>query len=231
MFADDIEAHSTQVPGVTTPVSGGEVASVLHRVGSVGQPQRLLLSASPNSLPADSLAQAVITATIVDAQGHTISTDNRTLVSFSALSGSALIDGPLAAQAQSGRAETSLRANTNTDTVRIRAIASGLLPDTIAVALVPSPTAQIDLSAIPQSILLEAGDSSDLIAILRDAYGNPTLSSERVQFSLTGPGIFVDGLSSITATEGRATTHVRATTPGTLHVTVAVNSIQADIDI
>ncbi|MFT7692168.1 MAG: hypothetical protein ACI8P2_000786, partial [Candidatus Latescibacterota bacterium] len=216
LVADDIEAHSTQVPGVTAPVSGGEVAGVLHRVGSVGQPQRLLLSASPNSLPADSLAQAVITATIVDAQGRTISTDNRTLVSFSALSGSALIDGPLAAQAQSGRAETSLRANTNTDTVRIRAIASGLLPDTIAVALVPGPTAQIDLSAIPQSILLEAGDSSDLIAILRDAYGNPTLSSERVQFSLTGPGIFVDGLSSITATEGRATTRVRATNPGTL---------------
>jgi hypothetical protein len=231
LSATDISAHSTQIPDATVPASGDDIAGVLHQVGNVGQPHHLLVEASPNSLTADSLAQATITATIVDAQGRTIDADDRTLVHFTALSGSALIDGPLSAQAQNGRAETLLRAGTSADTARIRASASGLLPDTIAVALVAGPAARIDLSALPQSILLESGDSTQLTAILRDAHGNITRGDQQVLFALTGPADFVDGISAVNASDGRASTRVRATAPGTLRVVATTSALRSEVDI
>ncbi len=219
--AADMIVRSTQAAAVLAPVSGREIAGVLQRVGSVGQPYRLRLSATPSSLPADSLSLAQLVATIVDRQERIISTDDHTLVSFITLSGAALIDGPVVAQAQRGRAETSLRAGTRTGSARIRASAPGLVPDTLDFALDPGPLARMDLSISPQAILLDVGDSAEVRAELFDAYGNATGNGQRVQFSLQGAGSFVDGLSAVTVVGGQAIAHVRAAAPGTLRVVAA----------
>ncbi len=229
--ANSIRAMSTRMSGVAASASGASIESALHEVGLVGQPHRLLLSAAPDSLIADSLSSTTLTATIVDAQQRPITTDNRTLVAFTTISGDVWISGSLSAQAQGGSASTGLRAGTTAGTARVRAGAAGLLPDTIDVALIAGPVANIELVADPPSILLENGDRSDVTALLRDAYGNLTGNGEEVSFSLTGSGRFVDDANSAYSSNGLASTQVQATNPGTLRVAAVARTLRREMDI
>ena len=226
-----ISAQSTQITGVSVPVLGEEVEGIWHEVGAVGQPHRLLLQAAPDTLVADSLSSTVLSATVVDAQLRPISTENRTLVGFTMLSGAAWIEGPVSAQAQNGVASTQLRAGTTPGPVRVAASAAGLRSDTVEVALIAGAPSSLTLVADPPSILLDDGDQTELTVWVRDAYGNLTGDGESITSSITGPGSFLNGIDEARSEGGIGTLQIVASEPGTLRVAAAVGTLDKTLEI
>ncbi|MGB1890327.1 MAG: invasin domain 3-containing protein [Candidatus Latescibacterota bacterium] len=226
-----IAAQSTQITGASVPVLGEEVEGIWHEVGAVGQPHRLLLQAAPDTLVADSLSSTVLSATVVDAQLRPISTENRTLVGFTMLSGAAWIEGPVSAQAQNGVASTQLRAGTTPGPVRVAASAAGLRSDTVEVALIAGAPSSLTLVADPPSILLDDGDQTELTVWVRDAYGNLTGDGESITSSITGPGSFLNGIDEARSEGGIGTLQIVASEPGTLRVAAAVGTLDKTLEI
>ena len=230
-YGDAITAKSTRASGITVPVLGERIEGELHQVGQVGQPHHILLSATPDTVVADSLSSTILQATIVDAQRRPITTDDRTLVSFTTLRGAAWIAGSLSAQVQQGVASTELRAGTTPGTVNVYATAVGLLADTIEVTLIAGPVASIELVADPPSILLDDGDRTTLTARLRDAHGNLTGQGEEISFLVSGSGNFANGFSSLSTSDTEDGLEIVAFEPDTLRVKATIDALSQSLDI
>ena len=234
---EGMTVSSTQAPAITAvPVFGTTISGPLHAVGDLGLPHRVRLSAAPDTLTADGLSRSTLTATIVDALDQPIVYDDASIVSFATLNGSALIDGPVAVQVESGRATTALLTGTSPGLVQIRAGVPGLLADTLNIALVAGSVTSIELGAVPSVLHLNQTDRIDLSATLRDARGNPVAHSpERIRLSISGSGFFAENLPSqivdIAVLNGVARTTIEATQPGTLQVQASIDGISADLAI
>ena len=229
---EDFLARSSQASGAEAPVTGPSLNGAQHLVGDTGPPYRILLGSANTSLTADEISRTTLEATIVDAQNRPIPHERVSTVTFSMLSGPAFIDGPVSVRVDNGRASTQLKAGGTSGSARVLASAPGLLADTLDIGLLAGPVAAIELSGALPSIQLDETDRVELSALLQDARGNRVDHSDnQVLFTLSGPGSFAAGLSTVVADSGIARTIVSAAEPGTLHVEASVGGAVSSIAI
>ena len=181
--------------GLTTGTLGA--FTVVHGAGA-----QIQLTGSTANLASGSTR--VLTATIQDAAGNTVTSDSSTVVSFAKSSGAGSVSGTGNATAASGIA-TKTVTGALAGSVTMEAGAAGLTTGTLgAFTVVHGAAAQIQLG---DSGSTASGDNHTLTATIQDAAGNTVTSdnSTVVAFAKTGGAGTVTGLGSATASGGVAT--------------------------
>ena len=144
----------------------------------------------------------VLTATIRDAAGNTVTSDNSTVVAFAKASGAGTVSGTGNATAANGVATKTITGQL-VGAVTMEASAAGLTTGTLAAfTVVHGAATQIELT---HSGSTASGDNHTLTATIRDAAGNTVTSdnSTVVAFAKTGGAGTVTGLGNATAVERR----------------------------
>ena len=162
-------------------------------------------------------ATRVLTATIQDAAGNTVTADSSTVVAFAKASGAGTLSGTGNATASNGVATKTIT-GLLAGSVTMEATAAGLTTGTLgAFTVVHGPGAQIELT---QSGSTASSDNHTLTATIKDAAGNTATgdSTTVVAFAKTGGPGTVTGLGNATASSGVATK-------------VVVNSAAGQIDL
>ena len=152
-------------------------------------------------------ATRVLTATIKDAAGNTVTSDNSTVVAFAKASGAGTVTGTGNDTAVAGVASKTIT-GALVGSVTMEATAAGLTAGTLgAFTVVHGAAAQI---ALTESGSTTAGDAHTLTATLKDARGNIVTSDNTtvVTFAKTSGAGTVTGLGAATATAGVATKSV-----------------------
>lgn len=170
--------HGEGLSGLATVLarSGTAAGTATVRIGS-GSSFTLTLTAAPPAIPADGQSQAVITATLVRADGQPITLTY--WISFSTTLGSI----PSRSLAVSGTTTVFLTAGTTAGNAIIVATAQHASAST-RVQLLPGEAAVLTLTAEPAGIPV-GGRQSTLLAVVRDAYGNTVADDTPVAFSTT----------------------------------------------
>ena len=180
-----------------------------------GAATQIALSGSTANLTSG--ATRVLTATIQDAAGNTVTTDNTTVIAFAKQSGLGSVSG-------TGNATATAGVGTKTITgvlagpVTIEATSAGLTSGTLgAFTVVHGAATRIQLD---ESGSTASGDNHTLTATIEDTAGNTVTSDNTtsVAFSKTGGAGTVTGLGSATASSGIATR-------------VVVNAVTGQIDL
>ncbi len=146
----------------------------------------------------------VLTATIKDAAGNTVTSDNATVVAFTQASGAGTVTGAGNATAAGGVATKTITA-VLTGPVTMEATAPGLTDGTLgAFTVVPGTAIEIQLAESGSTM---SSDNHTLTATIRDAAGNTVTgdNSTVVTFAKTGGPGTVTGLGNATASSGIAT--------------------------
>ena len=149
-------------------------------------------------------ASRVLTATIQDADGNTVTSDNSTVVAFAKASGAGTVSGTGNATAANGVATKTIT-GALAGTVTIEATAAGLTTGTLgAFTVVHGAATQI---VFTHSGSTASGDNHTLTATIQDAAGNTVTAdnSTSVAFAKTGGTGTVTGLGGATASSGVAT--------------------------
>jgi len=161
-------------------------------------------------------ATRVVTATIEDAAGNTVTSDNTTVISFAKASGAGTVSGAGNATASSGVATKTIT-GVLAGTVTMEATAAGLTTGTLSsFDVVPGAATQIALSGSTAN--LTSGATRVLTATLQDAAGNTVTSdnSTVVAFAKASGAGTVSGTGNATATAGVATKTVTGALAGTV---------------
>ena len=196
-----MEATAT---GLTTGTLGA--LTVVH-----GAPAQIALSGSTANLTSG--ATRVLTGTIQDAAGNTVTSDSSTVVAFAKASGAGTVTGTGTSTASSGVA-TKTVTGALAGPVTMEAAATGLTTGTLgAFIVVHGAAAQI---ALAHSGSVASGDNHTLTATIQDAAGNTVTSdnSTVVAFAKTGGPGTVSGLGNSTASGGVASKVVVNATSG-----------------
>ena len=149
-------------------------------------------------------ANRLLTATLKDAAGNTVTSDNSTVVAFTKASGAGTVTGTGNATTTSGVATKTIT-GALIGSVAMEATSAGLTTGTLGAFTVVHGTAtQIDLT---HSGSTASGDNHTLTATIRDAAGNTVTAdnSTVVSFAKTGGAGTVTGLGNATASNGIAT--------------------------
>ena len=195
--------------GLTTGTLGA--FSVVH-----GAATQIALTGSTADLTSG--ATRVLTATLEDAAGNTVTSDNTTVVAFAKQSGIGTVSGTGNAPPQAGVATKTIT-GLLAGSVTMEATAAGLTTGTLgSLNVVHGAATRIDLT---ESGSTASGDNHALTATIEDAAGNTVTSDSTtvVSFAKTGGAGTVTGLGSATASSGVAT-----------KVVVNVSSGQIDLD-
>ena len=181
--------------GLTTGTLGA--FTVVH-----GAAAQIALTGSTTDLTSG--ATRVLTATIQDAAGNTVTGDNTTVVTFAKASGAGTVTGTGTATATSGVATKTIT-GALVGSVTMEATAAGLTTGTLgAFTVVHGAATQI---ALTHSGSTASGANHTLTATIQDAAGNTVTgdSSSVITFSKTGGTGTVTGLANTTAVNGVAT--------------------------
>jgi hypothetical protein len=164
---------------VSAVTSNGKTGSVGITVSSsVTVVGRVTLLTGGASLPADGTSEMTLRATVLSTTNNPASGVS---VKFTTTGGS--LSAPTATTNASGIAEVRLRSPIRTGTVTVIADASGFLASQEVTIVASQPVnTKFALSANPA--VVNAGGSSALTAIVRDAYDNP-VAGQTVTFSIT----------------------------------------------
>ena len=187
-----MEATAT---GLTTGTLGA--FTVVH-----GAAAQIALTGSTADLTSG--ATRVLTATIQDAAGNTVTSDNSTVVAFAKASGAGTVSGTGNATASNGVATKTIT-GALVGSVTMEATAAGLTTGTLgAFTVVHGAATQIQLT---ESGSTASGSNHTLTATIQDAAGNTVTadSSTVVAFAKTGGAGTVTGLGNATASSGVAT--------------------------
>ncbi len=182
--------------GLTTGTLGA--FTVVH-----GSAVRVALSGSLSDLVSGT--NRILTATIQDAAGNTITSDSSTVVTFSKASGAGTVTGTGTATASNGVATKTITGQL-VGAVTMEATAVGLTTGTLLpFSVVHGPAAQIQLTGSTAD--LTSGANRVLTAILRDAAGNLATgdNSTVVAFAKASGAGTVTGTGNATASGGGAT--------------------------
>lgn len=180
----------------------------------VGAATQITLSGSIASVASG--ATRVLTATIKDAAGNTVTTDGSTIVSFDQTAGSGTVTGEGTDMASGGTASKTLT-GLLIGSVTVTATASGLsASNTVTFTVVPGAATQIVLAA--SSANLTSGTTRVVTATLKDAAGNVETGDNAtiVTFAKSGGAGTVSGLGTDTAALGVASITVTGVLAGSI---------------
>ena len=161
-------------------------------------------------------ANRLLTATLKDAAGNTVTSDNSTVVAFAKASGAGTVTGTGTATASSGVA-TKTVTGALAGSVTMEATASGLTTGTLgAFTVVHGAATQIALAGSTAN--LASGANRVLTATIQDAAGN-TITADNstvVSFSKQSGAGTVAGTGTATASNGVATKTVTGQVVGSV---------------
>jgi hypothetical protein len=192
--------NDTVTAETTNEITGSAVINL-----SGAQVAGITLSAEPESLPADGLSKATITAVVTIIGGGTAPDD--TPVDFDIISGGGTfqIGGGIHTQSftAGGVAIARIISDPNVGTATIQATSGGITEE-IQITYTPGT---VILTITPNSLLGTADETANVVASLIDASGSPAADGEMVTFTLSDGtlGSLVDpNGQSITDPNGRA---------------------------
>ncbi len=189
-----------------------------------GAPASIALSGSAADLASGT--NRLLTATVEDAAGNTVTWDNTTMVTFGQAAGGGSVSGLGTAPVASGIA-TKTVAGGAAGLVTLTASAPLLGPDAISFAVVAGTADHLTIVSGTSS--LRETNQRTLVAELRDASENVLTgdSSTTVTFARTaGPGD-VTGLGAATTANGVASKTVTASTPGAIAIAATAGGVAA----
>ena len=160
-------------------------------------------------------ATRVLTATIKDAAGNTLTSDNSTVVDFDQASGLGTVTGTGTATATAGVATKTITGALD-GTVNMEATSAGLTDGTLSFVVVHGPAADIVLTGATTN--LTSGATRVLTATLKDAAGNTVTSdsSTVVAFAKASGAGTVTGTGNDTAVAGVATKTITGALAGSV---------------
>ncbi len=238
---------------VTAESTSGTVAGsvpielIKPTVGSVAA------SSGSESIVADGVSQALITARVVDRADNPV--EDGTAVSFAATAGTLGTarqggSSSITAYTVDGEATVSLTSTTNLGTSTITVTAGGI-SKSVTVNFVSGTTANLAVTATPNALTADGSSTSAINVAATDSSGNPAQNGEIIGFSIVSGG---GTLSSPTATTSNGAASVVYTAgsvvgsvtieakiangtsasvqislnPGTLAITTTPDSLSAD---
>ena len=188
----------TATDTVTGTITGSDTSTVDH-----GGAAQIALSGSVADLTSG--ANRVLTATIQDAAGNTVTSDSSTVVAFAKASGVGTVGGTGNATASSGVATKTISGQL-VGSVTMEATAAGLTPGTVGdFTVVHGAAAQIALTGSIAD--LTSGATRVVAATIQDAAGNTVTSdnSTVIAFAKASGAGTVSGTGNATASGGIAT--------------------------
>jgi hypothetical protein len=231
----NITVTGGQPGSVTIAASGGGLAqgtgNPITFTVVVGAASKLALSGSTSDLSAG--ATRVLTATIQDANGNTITTGASSILSvtFANTAGTGTVTGLGSVNAVAGVATLTVTGN-QAGSITITASAPGLTAGTgnpITFNIVASAASKIALSGSTAN--LTAGATRALTAIVQDSAGNTITtgpnSTQSITFTKTAGTGNVSGLSSVNAVAGVANITVTGTTAGPVTIAASGGGLAA----
>ena len=181
----------------------GNVVSIQTDVLVHGAATQIALTGSTANLTSG--ATRVLTATVRDANGNTVVSDNSTVITFAKQSGAGTVTGTGTATASAGVATKTITGQL-VGSVTMEATAAGLTTGTLgAFTVVHGAAAQIALSGSTAN--LASGATRVLTATIQDAAGNTVTadSTTVVTFAKQSGAGTVTGTGTATAASGVAT--------------------------
>ncbi len=228
------EGDGTYTTALTSPtaVGSGSITGTLNAVALAdsavvtyehGPADAIVLTHSGSTVAGDA---HTLTATIVDAHGNTVTSDNSTVVTFAKASGAGTVGGLGAATAANGIA-TKAVTNALAGLISLEATAAGLASGTTGYTIVAGPvsasTSTVDAS--PTSVQNTGADTSTITVTVRDVGGNP-LSGETVSLDDDGADSVIAPASTTTNGSGVATFTATSTTIETAIYTATAGGIE-----
>ncbi len=190
-----------------------------------GTPASIVLSGSVTDLASGT--NRVLTATVKDGAGNTVTWDNTTTVTFGQTAGAGSVSGLGTASVASGVATKTVTGGT-AGPVTLTGSAPLLGSDTISFAVVPGAADHLTITSSTSN--LRETNPRTIVAELRDANENLLTgdSSTSVTFARTaGPGD-VTGLGAATTANGVASKTVTASTPGAVTIAATAAGVAGD---
>ena len=165
-----------------------------------GPATQIVLAQSGSNLSGDT---QTLTATVRDAHGNDVTSDNSTVVAFAKTGGVGTVTGLGSATASNGVASLPVT-NALAGSIDLQASAAGLTAGTTSYTIVHAAVTQIELTESGSST---SGGTHTLTATLQDAAGNTVVadSSTVVTFAKTGGTGTLSGLGNATVSSGIAT--------------------------
>jgi hypothetical protein len=205
---------------VTARAAGLDPATLI--IATVpGPPNKVVLTASADSILADGVETVTLTASVQDANGNVITSDSTSVVTFAVTSGAGMVASDSVKVVQ-GVATTTLTA-TDEGSITITATSGTLSGGTATVIGKPKPAVRIKVEASPASLPADGRSMAVITASIVDAKDNVATTDNRtvVTFAVTGAGS-IDS-TSVKVTAGVATTQLTAgvldSPPGEVMVT------------
>ena len=175
------------------------------------------LTASPASIAANGTSTSTITATLQDDRGNSIGAG--VTVNWGVVGGGSLSAASSLTNA-SGIATVVLTSSTTAGIASVRATANRMSQQ-VNVAMVPdAATAQVE--SLRASDLVPAGKPSDLVAIVKDAKGNPMGAGYTVIFSTTFGNLSAS--TAVTDASSQASLQLNSTAAGVATINAKVDN-------
>jgi adhesin/invasin len=245
LFAATATNSATQPCNVVASSSDGLTA--VAPVTVFGPVSQLACSSNPTSLTANGSATAIVSATLKDANGNTVSNASTPTIQFNNNTpATGTLSGTNPATPSSGVATITVTSTTTSGNIQISAAPTSGSATGCNVIIASSAIGSATKTAAsfsPSSIAADAVSTSRLRVDIQDANGNRVISDQTTQITVTRDaasanickvtavatgtqvGGIADGSATATAANGRTDFTVQATsTPGTCNFTATTNN-------
>ncbi|HEV2250690.1 MAG TPA: hypothetical protein VGT60_09305, partial [Candidatus Limnocylindria bacterium] len=224
--------NSLGQPCTVVAASGGRSASV--PISVFGGPASLACSADKTNPVADGISTILITATLKDANGNTVSNATSPQVTFSDITPSLATQNPVGPQTPTaGVASTTMTTTAVAGDIQVTAAAPGLIGCNVIVTSVrPGAAVKTTATFLTNPIAADGTSTSVLRVETQDVNGNRASNDNLTQLTATRSSSSsslckINSLGSWTtsAVQGRAEFTVQATTtPGQCQVLITTNN-------
>ncbi|MCH8018684.1 Ig-like domain-containing protein [candidate division KSB1 bacterium] len=213
-----VDLTSATQTGVSTitAIYGQSLVDTVQVIINQSVPTFLNVSANPNIILADNQSSSIITAVVSDQSNNAV--PDGTPVTFAIVSGTGTIESNKVTA--NGVATSRLTSSTQPDTVAV-AVQVAQLSDTTTVFYIVGPPASITLSADSTSLPADGVTSTQVVATVFDAAGNPAVDGTRVDFS-TDIGDITPTAQTVS---GQAVAQFVSSVTGTATLNATVNGI------
>ena len=214
--AVDLTSATQMGVSTITAIYGQSLVDTVQVIINQSVPTFLNVSANPNIILADNQSSSIITAVVSDQSNNAV--PDGTPVNFAIVSGTGtIVSNKVTAN---GVATSRLTSSIQPDTVAV-AVQVAQLSDTTTVFYIVGPPASITLSAASTSLPADGVTSTQVVATVFDAAGNPAVDGTRVDFS-TDIGDITPTAQTVS---GQAVAQFVSSVTGTATLNATVNGI------